>query len=550
MATATRGPATVAGSLRVSLLVARDDLGLSGTITWEAVMADNFSAPGGMQARLEPGSRIGHYVIEQRIGSGGMAVVFSARDESLGRMVALKVLSPSLAHDEEFRQRFLRESRTIAMVEEPHIVPVYGAGESDGVLYIATRLVPGGDLGTLMREEGGPFAPDRAASLITQIAAALDAAHRSGLVHRDVKPSNVLIDRTPGRAEHAYLADFGLSKTASSDTGITATGVFLGTPDFCAPEQVTGNPAPSARTDQYSLACVAFSLLAGVVPYGRGESMATLFAHVQAPVPSLAALRPGLPPAVDAVIARAMAKDPAIRFGSCDEFAAALAAALRALPGPPVQAPAPHWGQAWVPQPEQVLATPPPWAAPAQGRPAFGGPWDRNPQTVVPGPPPLLQPTQRIKPGLTNGKKAIISGSAAAVVVAAGIIAAMFALNQHHHTTTLQAQLTGSWTGSYTCNQGLTDFQLNIQAAPDGTATATVNFYPDPSNPDVPSGEYTMTGTYSASGMALIPSHWVHQPPSYLMVPFDAGPLTNNGKTLSGTIPASGCTTFTAGKTS
>src|SRR6266568_273907 len=128
-------------------------------------MADNFSvSPGGMQARLEPGNRIGQYVIEQQIGSGGMAGVFSARDESLGRTVALKVLSPSLAHDEDFRQRFLRESRTIAMVEESHIVPVYGAGESGGVLYIATRFVPGGDLGTLIPHEKGPFAPARAVS--------------------------------------------------------------------------------------------------------------------------------------------------------------------------------------------------------------------------------------------------------------------------------------------------------------------------------------------------------------------------------------------------
>ena len=214
------------------------------------------------QAWLGPGSRIGQYVIEKRVGSGGMAVVFSARDESLGRMVALKVLSPTLAHDEEFRRRFLRESRSVAAVEESHIVPVYGAGESDGVLYLATRFVPGGDLGTLLRSEGRPFAPDRAASLISQIASALDAAHHAGLVHRDVKPGNVLIDSTPGRPEHAYLADFGLSKVASSATGLTASGVFMGTPDYCAPEQITGKPPVSARSDQLlSLACVAFCLL-------------------------------------------------------------------------------------------------------------------------------------------------------------------------------------------------------------------------------------------------------------------------------------------------
>ena len=246
------------------------------------------------QAWLGPGSRIGQYVIEQQVGSGGMAVVFSARDETLGRMVALKVLSPALAHDEEFRRRFLRESRSVAAVEESHIVPVYAAGESDGVLYIATRFVPGGDLGSLLRREGQPFAPDRAVSLISQIASALDAAHQAGLVHRDVKPGNVLIDSTPGRPEHAYLADFGLSKATSSATGLTASGAFLGTPDYCAPEQITGKPPVSARSDQYSLACVAFCLLTGSVPYGRGDTIPTLFAHVQDPVPSLAALRPGL----------------------------------------------------------------------------------------------------------------------------------------------------------------------------------------------------------------------------------------------------------------
>jgi hypothetical protein len=525
----------------------------------------------GMQTWLGPGSRIAQYVIERRVGSGGMAVVFSARDESLGRTVALKVLSPTLAHDEEFRRRFLRESRTVAAVEESHIVPVYGAGESDGVLYLATRFVPGGDLGTLLRHEGGPLAPGRAATLIAQVAAALDAAHHAGLVHRDVKPANVLIDSTPGRPEHAYLSDFGLSKAASSATGITATGMFLGTPDYCAPEQITGQPPVSARSDQYSLACVAFSLLTGTVPYARGETIATLFAHVQDPVPSVVATRPGLAAAADAVMARAMAKDPAARYGSCGEFAAALATALRApVQAPPVQQPAPAWAPASGQAPAAPSwAAPSPWAPAAPAPSAFGGPPAWQPAAPVTPPPapypgsqpwtpgatPVLPPGQltipqgrRAAPGLGRGQKAIIAGALAAVVVIGGVIGA--ALTLGHHQETLQDELTGTWVGSYTCSQGLTGMRLDIQAARNGSATATFSFYALPSNPGVPSGEFTMNGTYSASGMKLSPGNWIHQPPGYITAGLDAGPLTSNGKTLSGTVTDSACTTFSAGKAS
>jgi serine/threonine-protein kinase len=504
----------------------------SWTIVWEAGMTE--------QEWLGPGSRVGQYVIEKRVGSGGMAVVFSARDESLGRMVALKVLSPTLAHDEEFRRRFLRESRSVAAVEESHIVPVYGAGESDGVLYLATRFVPGGDLGTLLRSEGRPFAPDRAASLISQIASALDAAHHAGLVHRDVKPGNVLIDSTPGRPEHAYLADFGLSKVASSATGLTASGVFMGTPDYCAPEQITGKPPVSARSDQYSLACVAFCLLSGTVPFGRGDTIPTLFAHVQDPVPSLAALRPGLPVAVDAVMATAMAKDPAARFRSCGDFAAALQAALRA----PVQVPAPAWGSAS--GPGLAAVAPPPGTQPAPAPPPWIPPVQAGNLGTHAWAPGTIPATRSARPQSNGRKKAVLAGSVAAVVLACGGIGAALALNQHHET--LQAELTGTWVGSYTCSQGLTGLRLGIQAAPGGSATAIFNFYAVPSNPGVPSGEFTMTGTYSANGMHLGTGHWIKQPAGYEMAGLDAGPLTNGGKTLSGNVANAACTTFTASK--
>jgi serine/threonine protein kinase len=173
---------------------------------------------------LMPGSRVAGYVIEEQIGAGGMAVVYRARDDVLGRLVAVKVLSPALAWDEEFRARFLRESRAVAAVDEPHIVPVYGAGDADGLLYIATRFVAGGDLLRLQRAAGGRLAPARAAGLVSQIASALDAAHAIGLVHRDVKPGNILIESVPGRPEHAYLSDFGLSKSTSAGTTGLTTG--------------------------------------------------------------------------------------------------------------------------------------------------------------------------------------------------------------------------------------------------------------------------------------------------------------------------------------
>jgi protein kinase-like protein len=292
-------------------------------------MSSEFSAQQyAMMARLVPGRQLAGYEIEEQVGAGGMAVVFRARDAVLGRLAALKVLSPALAADQEFRARFLRESQAVASVEEPHIIPVYGAGEVDGVLYIATKFVPGGDLADVMERAGGALEPGRAVTFIEQVAAALDAAHAAGLVHRDVKPGNILVDTVligggPGRDEHAYLSDFGLSKKSMAASGLTATGTFLGTPDYCAPEQIRGLPV-DGRGDQYSLACMAFALLTGNLPFRRQESMATLFAHLNDPVPPLSRYRGDLPPGTDAVLARGLAKQPQERYGRCGEFAAAL----------------------------------------------------------------------------------------------------------------------------------------------------------------------------------------------------------------------------------
>ena len=300
------------------------------------VVSEDFPLLAGFRA----GSLVAGYQLEAQVGAGGMAVVFRARDERLGRLVALKILSPALAADAVFRQRFIAESRAAAAVDNPHIVPVFEAGESGGVLFIAMRFVAGGDLrGVLARE--GPLPPARAAGFLSPVASALDAAHRAGLVHRDVKPANILVDAGADRPDHVYLSDFGLSKGAVSSVSVAGAGHFLGTPDYSAPEQVQGR-AVDGRTDQYALACVAFQLLAGSVPFERDQGMAVLLAHLSEPPPPLASRRPGLPGAADLVLARAMAKVPEKRYGSCREFADALRDALGL---PPYTFP----GLAWMP---------------------------------------------------------------------------------------------------------------------------------------------------------------------------------------------------------
>jgi hypothetical protein len=288
------------------------------------------ASPPGLSGGLAAGSLVAGYRLEEQIGRGGMAVVFRARDERLARLVALKILGPELAADEGFRQRFLRESRAAAAVDDPHVIPVHEAGEAAGVLFIAMRYVPGGDVRTLLQREG-PLAAGRVAAIISAVASALDAAHGQGLVHRDVKPANMLLDVRPGRPDHVYLSDFGLSKAWQGSTGLTGTGLFLGTVDYAAPEQIEGR-AVDGRTDQYALGCAAFELLAGDPPFRRDQGMAVMYAHLSAPPPPLTERRPALAPGADAVFARVLAKSPGERYASCGEFAGALRSAL-GLPG-------------------------------------------------------------------------------------------------------------------------------------------------------------------------------------------------------------------------
>ena len=290
------------------------------------VAEDSSAKLGGWLTRLGPGSRVAGYLLEQLVGAGGMAAVFRARDERLGRVVALKLLASGLPDDGRFRERFVREARAVAAVDHPHIIPVYEAGEADGIPFIAMRFVAGGDLRTVV-DRGGGLPPARAAAFLSAVASALDAAHAAGLVHRDVKPANMLVDAGPGRPEHVYLSDFGLARGMLSSSGLTMAGQFLGTPEYAAPEQINGR-AVDGRADQYGLACVAYTLLTGSPPFVRNLPMAVLYAHVSEPPPQVTAVRPDLSDAADQVLATGLAKAPEYRFGSCGAFADALREAL------------------------------------------------------------------------------------------------------------------------------------------------------------------------------------------------------------------------------
>jgi Protein kinase domain len=283
------------------------------------------------------GTELGGYQIESVLGRGGMSVVYLARHLRLKRPAAVKVLSPELAEDDRFRDRFIRESELAASLDHPNIVPIYEAGEADGLLYIAMRYVEGTDLGALITGNG-VLTPDRTVDLLSPVADALDAAHARGLVHRDVKPANILIDpsRGPGR-EVVYLSDFGLTKRTASVSGLTRSGQFMGTVDYVAPEQVQGQPV-DGRADQYSLGCVAYECLTGQPPFRKDTEVAVLWAQVNDAPPPASTVWPDLPNAIDRPLARAMAKQPDQRFRSCAAFVRALGAPVRALGRPAAEA--------------------------------------------------------------------------------------------------------------------------------------------------------------------------------------------------------------------
>ncbi|MFI8341193.1 serine/threonine-protein kinase [Streptomyces sp. NPDC085639] len=315
------------------------------------------------------GKQIAGYRVERMIGRGGMAVVYCAKDLRLDRTVALKLIAPERARDETFRRRFTHESRVAASIDHPHIVPIFEAGETDGVLYIAMRYVSGLDLRALLDREG-PLPVATALRIAAQVASALDAAHDHDLVHRDVKPGNILVaaGTDSEHPEHIYLTDFGLTKKSLALTGFTTDGEFVGTLDYMAPEQISGRPV-DGRCDLYSLACVVYETLAGAPPFQREEDAALLWAHQYDPPPPITERRPGIAPAAVDVLTKALSKIPEDRYGSCLEFVAALRVATGGGTGRGADPPARENSR----PPGAPGHSPPPKEPPAWARPVFYG---------------------------------------------------------------------------------------------------------------------------------------------------------------------------------
>ena len=288
-------------------------------------------------AFLDPGASFAHYRVDSVIGRGGMGVVYLAHDVRLDRKVALKLLAPeytSTSH-ENFRARFLRESRLAAAVDHPNIIPIYAAGDAEGQLFLAMRYVPGSDLRTELDRRTRLPLPE-ALDLLHQVADALDAAHAAGLVHRDVKPGNVLVDeRSRQGHRHAYLTDFGLTRRSTSISGLTTSGHFLGTLDYVAPEQIRGDPV-DGRADVYSFACVAYAVLVGRPPFDGEDDVALMWAHLSRVPPRAAVLVPELAGSVDEALAAGLAKSPEDRPATCGALVAMMAGAT------PSETPAPE----------------------------------------------------------------------------------------------------------------------------------------------------------------------------------------------------------------
>jgi serine/threonine protein kinase len=376
---------------------------------------------------LSPGSEVGGYRIEAVAGRGGMGVVYRALQRRPERTVALKVIAPELAENPEFRARFDRESNLAARIEHPNVIPVYEVGDEDGLLYIVMRYVAGSDLRTVVSREGR-LAPERAARIVAQVAEALDTAHQLGLVHRDVKPGNVLL-AGDGEREHAYLTDFGLVKLVEAETsGMTATGAFVGTLDYLAPEQLEGRS--DARSDVYALGGVLYNMLTGSPPFPQPTAAAKMWAQLNAPPPVVSAAAPEVPADFDQIVTRAMAKRSDERYPSAGDLGrAALAAATRRSPPEPA-------AERTVARGDAAPVTTERYSIDAAGR--LPETVKETPPTALPEPPPppppaetpLPPPADRPMPAGRRRERrawplAVAGGALAAIAAAVAVVLAV-----------------------------------------------------------------------------------------------------------------------------
>ncbi|HEX3240422.1 MAG TPA: protein kinase [Solirubrobacterales bacterium] len=362
---------------------------------------------------LSAGDDFAGYRIERRLGRGGMGILYLAIEPGLDRRVALKLIAPEAAAEEVFAKRFAEESRIAASIEHPNVVPIYAAGAERGIPYIAMRYVAGSDLGRRINREGR-LEPEQAVALIAQVANGLDAIHAAGLVHRDVKPANVLLSGEEG-SEHAYITDFGVARNVATNSGLTQTGRFVGTLDYVAPEQISGGTV-DARVDVYALGCLLFKLLTGEVPFPRDGEAARLYAHLNDPPPAPSLYVPAVSMALDDVVARAMSKEPGDRYPSAGDLGRAAVAALsNRTPIVPERTVA--TGAAATVEPETMAPEPEPVATPEPTEPT------RQPEPTVetgrlhPGPEPLTEPDVR-----GPSRNPVLIGGALAAIAAIVIV--------------------------------------------------------------------------------------------------------------------------------
>jgi serine/threonine protein kinase len=398
-----------------------------------------------MVDRPRIGTEFAGYRIEGTAGRGGASTVYQATNLKLGNRVALKVLSPELGEGDVFRERFVRESQIAAQINHPNIIPIYDAGAAGDYLYIAMRYVDGADLKAQIAEHGA-LPAERTMRIVRQVGRALDVAHARGLVHRDVKPANVLLEEVGTEHEHAYLADFGLTKRTGSHTGLTGSDHFIGTIDYMAPEQIEGSDV-DGRADVYALACMVYQCMTGVVPFPKDAELAVLWAHMNEQPPAVSPLRPDLPVGLDAVIARGMSKSRDERYPTCEALVAALNETLGLAgastsssviaPAPPASAAAPPPGQ---PAGEPPIVPAPPPSAPAPSEtvvtpvgtgignaaptspqaPAGGSGSPPPPKRDAGTPPPAGAPGSGRRGGGSGRRVAVVLAGVLVILVAAG----------------------------------------------------------------------------------------------------------------------------------